>query len=125
MIEGKDCIILFERYESVRYVLEKAIKSINQDFSILSSASQAEVKDWITHRKAEVLITELSLVDTVGLSLSAFARQRQPDIEILWISVASCQKFSDFFDLLDITMCLEKPLGVDEFEKKLQDVLIE
>lgn len=113
-------IVLYERYDGVRFVLERSLQKFKQDIIIHSSHRKNEVKRMIAEGNIDLLITELSRINPVGLEISYYARKLNPDLKIMWITVLGCNNFCDHKEKLGNICCFEKPLEINEFR---QDVL--
>lgn len=114
-MEESKRIVLFERYEGVRFVVEQSLKKYQENIQIISIHDVDEVKKWIDGESIDLLITELSKFNAEGMEISRYARKRHPDLKIIWITVLGCNEFLDQKIALGIYQCLEKPLEIDEF----------
>jgi len=116
-------IVLFERYDGVRFVLERSLSKYKDDITIHSSHWKNEIKHQIDNKKIDLLITELCKVDTEGLEISCYARKYFPQMTIIWITVMGCHEFREQKKSLGIFQCIEKPLEIGEFRKDVLEAL--
>lgn len=116
-------IVLFERYDGVRFVLERSLSQYVEDISIYTSHWMTEVKKLIDNKNIDLLITELSKVNPEGMEISRYARRMNPDIKIIWITVLGCDVFRDQIELMGNIRCIEKPLQITEFRHDVLDAL--
>jgi DNA-binding NtrC family response regulator len=114
-------IILFERYDGVRFVLERSLTKYKDNISIYSSNMKNDIKNLLKANQVDLLITELSHVNPDGLALSCYARKLAPSLKIIWITVLGCHIFKNQKERLGNIQCLEKPLEINSFRK---DVLL-
>ncbi|MBW6474961.1 MAG: hypothetical protein K0B14_17675 [Anaerolineaceae bacterium] len=112
-------IVLFERYDGVRFVLERGLSSITGEIKIFSSHWKDEVKHQIRNQPIDLLITEISKVNPDGLELSRFARKVSPEITIIWITVQGCHMFRKQKELLGNITCIEKPLEIKRLKENV------
>jgi DNA-binding NtrC family response regulator len=119
---GKN-IILFERYDGVRFVLERSLSNIDEDVTIHASCLKNEVKKWIDCDETDLLITELSRVNPEGIEISRYARENFPDLQIIWITVLGCNVFKDARKALGNILCIEKPLAIEDFRQSVLKAL--
>ena len=87
-------IILFERYDGVRFVLERSLFKYKDKIDIFSSHWKNEIMDRIENENVDLLITELSKVNPDGFELTCFARKVTPELKQNWIKQAKleCEK---------------------------------
>ena len=116
-------IVLFERYDGVRFVLERSLSKYKSDIFIHSSHRMDEIKSLIQNRAIDLLITELDKLDTDGLEISCYARKHYPDLKIIWITVFGCHEFQDYLKNLDILHCIEKPLEISKFRTDVLEAI--
>lgn len=116
-------IVLFERYDGVRFVLERSLSVIPQDIEIFTSYWKHEIKQQIENKPVDLLITELSRVNSDGLEISCFARKIAPEIKIIWITVQGCHIFQEQKNQLGNIKCIEKPLEITRFRENVLHAL--
>jgi DNA-binding NtrC family response regulator len=116
-------IVLFERYDGVRFVLERSLSKIPQEIEIFTSHWKEEIKQQIKTRPVDLLITELSKFNSDGLEISHFARKISPNMRIIWITVQGCHNFRTYKDQLGNISCIEKPLEIKNFRQKVLNAL--
>ena len=113
MMETKK-IILFERYDGVRFVVERSLQKYQDRVQIISIHNIDEIKDLIDAEPIDLLITELSKLNSDGLEISWYARKKLPELKIVWITVLGCYEVEEQRLDLGIFKCIEKPLEIDE-----------
>jgi len=116
-------IVLFEKYDGVRFVLERSLSKITGGVKIQSSHWKNEVKHLIDQDGLDLLVTELSRVNPDGLELSRYARKQHPDLKIIWITVLGCNIFREQKNKLGNVHCVEKPLEINEFRQNILKAL--
>jgi DNA-binding NtrC family response regulator len=112
-------IVLFERYDGVRFVLERSLAKIPHEIGIFTSHWKEEIKQQIKNQPVDLLITELSQVNSDGLEISHFAREIAPELKIIWITVQGCHNFHKQKEQLGNIKCIEKPLEIKNFRQKV------
>lgn len=120
---GEKNIILFERYDGVRFVLERSLAKYDDNICIHTSHWKNEIKKMIDDDNADLLITELSKVNPDGLELSRYARKISPELKILWITVLGCDVFRNQKEQLGNIQCVEKPLKIKDFREDVLEAL--
>jgi DNA-binding NtrC family response regulator len=116
-------IILFERYDGVRFVLERSLLKFKDNIDIYSSHWKNEIKNRIENQNVDLLITELSKANPDGFELTCFARKVAPELNIIWITVLGCNVFTEQRERLGNIMCIEKPLEIKNFRKNVLQAL--
>jgi DNA-binding NtrC family response regulator len=116
-------IILFERYAGVQFIVERSLKKYQDEIQIISIHDIDEVKRKIDDGGIDLLISELSKHNAEGLEISRYARNRLPDLKIVWITVLGCYEFIEQKIALGIYKCLEKPLEIDKFRADILNAL--
>jgi len=116
-------IILFERYDGVRFVLERSLLKYKDNIDIFSSHWKNEIKNRIENQNVDLLITELSNVNPDGFELTCFARKVAPELKIIWITVLGCDVFTEQRERLGNIKCIEKPLEIKNFRKNVLQAL--
>lgn len=116
-------IILFERYDGVRFVLERSLFKYKDKIDIFSSHWKNEIMDRIENENVDLLITELSKVNPDGFELTCFARKVTPELKIIWITVLGCDVFTEEREHLGNIKCIEKPLEIKNFRKNVLQAL--
>lgn len=110
-------IVLFEHYDGVRFVLERSLLKYHRYVNILSSHWKKEAKKFIDQNDVDLLITELNSLNSAGLEISRYARDAEPEIKIIWITVLGCDIFRELKDDLGNIHCIEKPLEIKYFRR--------
>jgi DNA-binding NtrC family response regulator len=116
-------IVLFERYDGVRFVLERSLTKIPQDIDIYTSYWKDDIKQHIDNNPVDLLITELSKANSDGLEISRYARKIAPEIKIIWITVQGCHIFQEQKNQLGNIKCIEKPLEINRFRENVLHAL--
>ena len=116
-------IILFERHDGVRFVLERSMLKYKDNIEIYSSHWKNDIKRRIENQNVDLLITELSKINPDGLELSCFARKIAPGLKIIWITVLGCDVFNEQKERLGNINCMEKPLEIKNFRKNVLQAL--
>jgi DNA-binding NtrC family response regulator len=119
----KKNIVIFEKYDGVRFVLERSLEKYKGNLNIYSSHWKSEIKNHIEHKKVDLLITELSKYNPDGLEISRFAREISPDLQIFWITVLGCDVFREQIETLGNIRCIEKPLEIQKLRNKVLQAL--
>ncbi len=116
-------IILFERYDGVRFVLERSLSKYKNDITIRSSHWKDEVIELIDKNSTDLLITELSKADIDGLEVTRYARNHSPELTIIWITVMGCYECREQQKKFNIFKCIEKPLEIALFRQDILEAL--
>lgn len=112
MVTREKKILLYERYDGVRFVLEQSLALYVDKFNIYSSHLKNEIKSKIENEYIDLLITEISKFNPDGLEISYLARMQLPELQIIWITVQGCHDFRDPKEELGNITCIEKPLEI-------------
>ncbi len=116
---NKKNIVIFEKYDGVRFVLERSLEKYQDNLDIFTSHWKNEIKKRIESKNVDLLITELSKYNPDGLEISRFAREIAPDLQIFWITVLGCDVFREQKEQLGNIWCIEKPLEIKKFRKNV------
>jgi len=116
-------ILLFEKYDGVRFVLERSLSKYEDDITIYASHWKKDIESRIQKDHVDLLITEMSKSNPDGLELSFFARKTSPKLKIIWITVLGCHFFRDQIDQLGNITCIEKPLEIKQIRKNVLQAL--
>lgn len=116
-------IVLFEHYDGVRFVLERSLLKYQRYVNILSSHWKKEAKKFIDQNDVDLLITELNSLNSAGLEISRYARDAEPEIKIIWITVLGCDVFRELKEDLGNIHCIEKPLEIKYFRRDVLKAL--
>lgn len=120
---NKKNILLFEKYDGVRFVLERSLSKYKDDIAIYSSHWKKDIKSQIKENRVDLLITELSKYNPDGFEISLFARKVAPDLIIFWITVLGCDLFRDQKEKLGNIKCIEKPLEIKQIRNNVLESL--
>ena len=116
-------IAIYERYDGVRFVLERSLSCYQDDVNIISSYQKTEIKHLIKENHVDLLITELSKNKPDGLEISHYARKVSPNLQIIWITVLGCDIFRSERERIGEVLCVEKPLEINEFRRTVLNIL--
>lgn len=116
-------IVLFEKHDGVRFVLEKSLEKYEEHVSIFSSHWHHEVQQWLKDENVDLFITELNPANPFGIELSQYAREINPNLQILWISILGCNLYCDLRKSLGNVRCIEKPLEIEVFRHNVLHAL--
>ena len=112
-------ILLYEKYDGVRFVLERSLSKFEGELDIFSSHLKTDVIERIQENKADLLITELSKHKSDGIEISVYARNHLPNLKILWITVLGCHAFRQLSEELGNVKCIEKPLEIKKIRQTI------
>ena len=100
------------------------IKKQNYIFDkIISATSGYEALDIINNQKIDILITDIMMPDFDGLSLSLHAKEKQPAIQIIFITGHSNFEFAKEGINLGVLGYIVKPISDKEFYKVLDKAI--
>ena len=116
-------IILFERYEGVRFVMERSLRKYEDQIVVQPVRSLGQARQLFDAQNVDLLVTEISQINGEGMGISRFARAHEPELKILWVTVAGCDTFSAEKRHLGVYKCMEKPLGIEEFRQTIAEAL--
>jgi DNA-binding NtrC family response regulator len=116
-------IVLFEKYDGVRFVLERSLSKFEHEIIIHASHWKNEIKHMIDQNGVDLLVTELSRVNPDGLEISRYARKSHPQLKIIWITVLGCDLFNEEKEKIGNVLCIEKPLEINEFRENVLEAL--
>lgn len=116
-------ILLYEKYDGVRFVLERSLSKYEDEIIINSSYWINDIKHHIKENQVDLLITELSKHNPDGLEISFYARNISPNLKILWITVSGCHIFREQREKLGNIQCIEKPLEIKLIRKTVLQAL--
>ena len=116
-------IILFERYEGVRFVMERSLRKYEDQIVVQPVRSLGQARQLFDVQDVDLLVTEISQINGEGMGISRFARAYGPELKILWVTVAGCDTFSAEKRRLGVYKCMEKPLGIEEFRQTIAEAL--
>lgn len=119
----KKNIVIFEKYDGVRFVLERSLEKYKDNLEIFTSHWKGEIKNRIENNHVDLLITELSKFNPDGLEISRYAREIEPELEIIWITVLGCDVFRKQKEKIGNVKCIEKPLEIKNFRKNILESL--
>ncbi len=120
----KKHILLFEKYDGVRFVLERSLSRRKEPIEIHSSSQKENIKATLTENHIDLLITELTSLDKDGMEITKYAREVSPDLKIIWITVLGCDVFRKQKKQLGDVQCYEKPVDITHFRRGVMDALL-
>lgn len=120
----KKHILLFEKYDGVRFVLERSLSRRKEPIEIHSSSQKENIKATLTENHIDLLITELTSIDKDGMEITKYAREVSPDLKIIWITVLGCDVFRKQKKQLGDVQCYEKPVDITHFRRGVMDALL-
>ena len=110
-------IVLFEKNEGVRFVLERSLDKYDNWIQVTAVNRVEEALQLLNKTSFNLLISEVSKTSSDGMRISERARQLWPDLKIIWVTVAGCSAFDKEKNQLKIVACLEKPLDINDFRR--------
>jgi DNA-binding NtrC family response regulator len=116
-------IVLYERYDGVRFVIERSLSKYNHHFVIQSSHWKNEIESMIDRDDVDLLITEINRLNSTGIEISRYARRKNPNMKIIWITVLGCFMLKDLMKELGHIRCIEKPLEINDFRQDVFEML--
>jgi DNA-binding NtrC family response regulator len=116
-------IVLFEQYEGVCFVMERCLRKYQDQITVHPVYSLGQAQRLFGTQGVDLLVTEISLTNREGMEISRFARAHEPELKIVWVTVASCDAFSEEKRRLGVYKCMEKPLEIQEFRRTIAEAL--
>ena len=116
-------IVIYEKNDGVRFVLERSLSKYREGIEISSSHWKNEIKRLMDKNEIDLLITELSRFNSDGFEISHYARMLNPNIRIIWITALGCDLFQDDKKQFGNVQCIEKPLEIKTFRKNVLQAL--
>ncbi len=104
-------------------MLERSLRKYQGEIEIVSANEVDEAKALVASDHVDLLITELSKVNSDGLIVSRYARKMNSELRIIWITVLGCNEFKEQKENLNILECMEKPLEIDKFRADVLEAL--
>ena len=116
-------IVIYEKNDGVRFVLEQSLSKYREGIEISSSHWKNEIKRLMYNHEIDLLITELSRFNSDGFEISKYARKLDPNLKIIWITASGCNLFQDDRKNFGNVKCIEKPLEIYTFRKNVLNAL--
>ncbi len=118
-------VLLVDDEVSVREMVSEVIRQCGH--KVVTAGSVAEAKGYFTSQKIDLVVTDLVMPEQSGIDLILEFKQIKPDVKVLAISGGG--GITGRFDYLPIASLvgagaiLKKPFSINEFSKKLEELL--
>ncbi len=116
-------IVLFEQHDGVRFVLQRILENCCDLIHVTATRNKNFIKKLIDDNQVDILITELSRLDRIGLELTKYASNSDTEIKIVWVTVLGCHLFRKEMRALGVARCFEKPLEAKTLRKGMHAIM--
>ncbi len=118
-------VLLVDDEVSVREMVSEVIRQCGH--KVVTAGSVAEARGYFTSQKIDLVVTDLVMPEQSGIDLILEFKQIEPNVKVLAISGGG--GITGRFDYLPIASLvgagaiLKKPFSINEFSKKLEELL--
>lgn len=118
-------VLLVDDEVSVREMVSEVIRQCGH--KVVTAGSVAEARGYFTSQKIDLVVTDLVMPEQSGIDLILEFKQIKPNVKVLAISGGG--GITGRFDYLPIASLvgagaiLKKPFSINEFSKKLEELL--
>ena len=118
-------VLLVDDEVSVREMVSEVIRQCGH--KVVTAGSVAEARGYFTSQEIDLVVTDLVMPEQSGIDLILEFKQIKPNVKVLAISGGG--GITGRFDYLPIASLvgagaiLKKPFSINEFSKKLEELL--
>jgi DNA-binding NtrC family response regulator len=116
-------ILIVDDDPMVLFVFHDALKDLGDAYEIVTTASGLQALNEIKDKPFDLVITDLSMPDPDGVTLTEAIRRTSPGTVVVWITAYGCHSRSADAKRLRTCGCYEKPLEVDEILQIAREAL--
>lgn len=116
-------IVLLDGDEAMRSVVSRFLQA--KGYGIIQATRGDEVLQLLEENgdRADLLLADVELPDTDGVTLYGAARERSPGLKALFTSAHASEELVERLDRDEPIQLLEKPFGLDELLLRIEEIL--
>ncbi|MCZ4280882.1 response regulator [Kiloniella laminariae] len=116
-------ILLAEDDESMRFYLHRALEAVGH--MVISAENGAVAEEMLICNRFDLVLSDVVMPEKDGIELARSARQRQPDIKVMFITGFSGIILEDQEGGFAPSMVLSKPFHLKDLVEQVERVLLE
>ncbi|MBN1250269.1 MAG: response regulator [Anaerolineae bacterium] len=117
-------ILVVDDNERVRFIIGDALGKLGDDYQIVTAGDGRTALDKAKETYYDLLITDLRLPRSDGLALTAAFATVSPRTTVIWITAYGCHRFASAQKSLDVSVCLNKPIEIQDIRRAALDALM-
>jgi CheY-like chemotaxis protein len=99
------------------------LEGLSNGFQIVAAASGTQALEKAGKQAFDLVITDVRMPGMDGIELTEAIRGLSTHTVMIWITAYGCEKLKSERERLNIHICLEKPLRLDQIRRAALDAL--
>jgi len=116
-------ILIVDDDPRVLQVLRAILEGMRNGFQIVAVGSGAQALAKAKKQAYDLVITDVRMSGMDGIELTEAIRGLGADSVVIWITAYGCERLKAECERLNIHLCLEKPLRIDQIRWAALDAL--
>ncbi|MBN1400990.1 MAG: response regulator [Anaerolineae bacterium] len=116
-------ILIVDDEAHVRFVLEHALRAMDDEYEIATAASGHEALELMAQEPIDLLVTDIRIPKPDGIELTVQFRARAPVAPVIWITAHGNGRIRRRARELGIFRYMEKPLEISELRQVVRRAL--
>ncbi|WP_026261279.1 response regulator [Kiloniella laminariae] len=116
-------ILLAEDDENMRFYLHRALEAAGH--RVISAENGAIAEEMLICNRFDLVLSDVVMPEKDGIELARSAKQRHPEIKIMFITGFSGVVLGNQEDGFDPSMVLSKPFHLKDLVEQVERVLLE
>lgn len=118
-------ILIVDDDAKVLLIMKATLENLNNGTSVVAVGNGRAALAKIKEQPIDLVISDVRMPDMDGIALVEAIREMGMDIEVIWITAYGCNRLQDDCERLNVSLCLEKPLRIQEIRQAALEILDE
>lgn len=116
-------ILVVDREERLTFLLQQSLKSLGQEYEILTAQAGKEALIKISEKPFDMIITDYRLQDMGGLQLTAAIKVFTPDTPVILMTAYNSKELEEEAKRLRVYRYITKPFSIEEIKDIIKEAL--
>jgi two-component system response regulator HydG len=104
-------------------VLHRLLSREGSGWQVETVSSAWEALERLREAHFDLILTDLMMPEMNGIALTRAVRALDDQISVVWITAASCARYSQEAGRLGVHACLDKPARMDQIRATVREAL--
>jgi DNA-binding NtrC family response regulator len=116
-------ILIVEDQPRLCFVLDRILSQEGSGWQVEAVSSAQEALERLQESHFDLILTDLIMPEMNGIALTRAVRALDDQISVVWITAASCDRYSQEARRLGVYSCLDKPARMHQIRATVREAL--
>lgn len=118
-------ILIVDDDAKVLLVMEATLENLNNGTLVVAVGDGQAALEELQEQPFDLVISDVRMPGMNGIELVEIMREQGIDTAVIWITAYGCKSLEEERERLDVHLCLEKPLRIENIRQAALEILDE